>query len=95
MIPFQIDKTGKKVSMDEHLGEGSKMLSEEDDDEDVGFDDENNEDEEIDEMVYGEDESNSDDELVQTWSLLKFFLYRIRYINTLELGISMVFTIVS
>ncbi|XP_042438544.1 uncharacterized protein LOC122024076 isoform X1 [Zingiber officinale] len=60
LIMTQIDKIGKKVSMDEHLGEGGKMLS--DDDEDVGFDDENNEDEEIDEMLYGEDESNSDDD---------------------------------
>ncbi|KAG6509797.1 hypothetical protein ZIOFF_027803 [Zingiber officinale] len=67
LIMTQIDKIGKKVSMDEHLGDGVKMLSD-DDDEDVGFSDENNEDEEIDEMLYGEDESNSNDdhELGQT-----------------------------
>ncbi|XP_074565282.1 uncharacterized protein LOC141821812 [Curcuma longa] len=69
LITTQIDKIGKKVSMDEHFSEGGKMLSKEVDDDDVGFDDdENNEDEEIDEMLYGEDESNSDDdhELGQT-----------------------------
>lgn len=64
MVLFQIDKAGNISSSNENLGEGGKVV--EDDDDEVDNEDDN-EDEDIDEMVYGEDDSASDEDQCQTW----------------------------